>query len=82
MKLKQNHLEILRKLNEKTVYTQRELAKELSFSLGKLNYLYILTSKGFKEKTLLTINFIKRKLNEYKQLIKELKNFRKDVDKN
>ena len=50
MKLKQVHIEILRKFNEKPIYTQRQLAKEFGFSLGKLNYLYILTSKGFTEK--------------------------------
>ena len=82
MKLQEDHFEILRKLNEKPMYTQRQLAKELGFSLGKLNYLYILTPKGFTEKTLLTINFMKRKMNEYEQLRKELKNFGKDVDNN
>ena len=31
-------LNVLRKINNKPKSTQRELAKELGFSLGKLNY--------------------------------------------
>ena len=33
-----DHLDVLRKINSKPNFTQRELAKELGFSLGKLNY--------------------------------------------
>ena len=40
---------------------------------NKINYLYILTPKGIAEKTRLTINFMKIKLNEYEKLKKELK---------
>jgi EPS-associated MarR family transcriptional regulator len=40
---------------------------------NKINYLYILTPKGIAEKTKLTINFMKIKLNEYEKLKKELK---------
>ena len=40
---------------------------------NKSNYLYILTPKGMSEKTKLTFNFMKRKLNEYDELKKELK---------
>ena len=47
MKDKQDHLEILRKLQNKPNSTQRQLAEELGFSLGKLNYcLKALKSKG------------------------------------
>ena len=38
MKDNQDHLELLRKINSKPQSTQRELAQELGFSLGKLNY--------------------------------------------
>ena len=42
-----DHFEILRKLDKKTEFSQRELAKELGFSLGKLNYcLKALQKKG------------------------------------
>ncbi len=43
----QDHLNILRKIKSKPDSTQRELAKELGFSLGKLNYcLKSLRTKG------------------------------------
>ena len=38
----------------------------------KINYIYVLTPKGISEKTKLTINFMKRKMNEYDELKKEL----------
>ena len=48
MKNTQDYLEILRKIQKKPDSSQRELAKELDFSLGKLNYcLKALQSKGF-----------------------------------
>ena len=34
----QDHFEILRKISKKPEVSQRELAEELGFSLGKLNY--------------------------------------------
>ena len=39
---------------------------------NKLNYIYVLTPKGIAEKTKLTINFMKKKMNEYDELKKEL----------
>jgi len=43
----QDHFNVLRKINNKPSSTQRELAKELGFSLGKLNYcLKALKGKG------------------------------------
>ena len=38
MKNSQDHFDILRKIQKKPNSTQRELAAELGFSLGKLNY--------------------------------------------
>ena len=38
MKHNQDHFNVLRKINNKPQTTQRELANELGFSLGKLNY--------------------------------------------
>ena len=98
MKNTQDHFEILRKIQKKPNSSQRELAKELDFSLGKLNYclkalqlqgfikiknfsknpnklnyFYILTPKGITEKTKLTVNFMRRKMQEYDELKKELK---------
>ena len=43
----QDHFEILRQIEKKSKTTQRELAQELGFSLGKLNYcLRELKTKG------------------------------------
>ena len=43
----QDHFEVLRKIQKKPNSTQRELAEELGFSLGKLNYcLKALQNKG------------------------------------
>jgi EPS-associated MarR family transcriptional regulator len=98
MKNDQDHLNLLRKIGDKPKSSQRELADELGFSLGKLNYclkelkakglikmnnfkkskdkikyIYVLTPGGIAAKTKLTINFMKRKIQEYDQLKKELK---------
>ena len=53
---------------------EKGLVKIKSFSKNKtkLNYVYILTPKGITEKTKLTIRFMKRKMNEYDELKKEL----------
>jgi EPS-associated MarR family transcriptional regulator len=62
MKKNQDHFEVLRKINNRPNSTQRELAKELGFSLGKLNYCL----KALKNKGLVKIeNFTKNpnKLN-------------------
>ena len=97
MKHNQDHLNVLRKIKSKPNITQREMAKDLNLSLGKLNYclralklkglvkienfkknpnklnyIYVLTPRGISTKTKLTINFMKRKMNEYDELKKEL----------
>ena len=59
-----DHFNVLRKINNKPKSTQRELAEELGFSLGKLNYcLQALKSKGLVkiknfEKNLNKLNYI------------------------
>tara|TARA_A100001011_G_scaffold144296_1_gene152446 strand:- start:3468 stop:3782 length:315 start_codon:yes stop_codon:yes gene_type:complete len=94
----QDHFEVLRKIDKNNQTSQRKLAQDLGFSLGKLNYClkalqqkglvkiknfqnksdkisyfqYIVTPKGITERTRLTINFMKRKMNEYDELKKEL----------
>ena len=97
MRKSQDQFEVLRKIQKEPMATQRELAKDLNFSLGKLNYclkalkdkgliktknfkknpnklnyIYMLTSRGIAEKTKLTITFMKRKIQEYEELKKEL----------
>ena len=60
----QDHFNVLRKLQNKPESSQRDLAKELGFSLGKLNYCL----KALKAKGLIKIsNFQKnpKKLNYF-----------------
>ncbi len=98
MKNEQDQFNVLRKISNKPNSSQRELASELGFSLGKLNYclralkdkglvkinnfkknknkinyIYILTPKGIKTKTQLTLNFMKIKMKEYDELHQEIK---------
>ena len=57
MKDNQDHLNVLRSIQKKPESSQRELAKNLGFSLGKLNYCV----KALQEKGLIKIqNFQKR----------------------
>jgi len=97
-KYSQDYFEILRKIFNKPEFTQRDLAKDLDLSLGKVNYCvkalknkglikinnfkknpnkigyaYILTSKGLREKSKLTLNFMRKKFREYEDLKKEFK---------
>ena len=94
----QDNFNVLRKIQQKPKSTQRELAGELGFSLGKINYclkalkakglvkirnfkknpnkmnyIYVLTPKGISERSNLTINFMKKKMKEYEELKKEIK---------
>ena len=103
MKKSDDHLNVLRQVDKNPNFAQRKLAKNLNFSLGKLNYclkalknkgyikiknfsknpnrfnpksknnyFYILTPKGLNVKTRLTLNFMKKKMQEYEQLKKEI----------
>ena len=102
-----NDFELLRKISKKPNISQRELSKQLGFSLGKLNYLikelqkkglikiknfkknpkklnylYVLTPQGIASKTKLTINFMKRKMQEYDELKAEINNTEQTSIKN
>ena len=102
-----DHFEILRKISKKPEVSQRELAEELGFSLGKLNYcikqlkqkglikiknfeknpkkmnyLYVLTPQGISSKTRLTINFMRKKMQEYDELKAEMSNKNRSSLKN
>ena len=44
---------------------------------NKINYIYVLTPKGIRQKTKLTIDFMNRKIKEYEDLKKELKNIKR-----
>ena len=60
MENNQDHFEILRKINKKSEYSQRELAQELGFSLGKLNYCL----KELQKKGLVKIQNFSQKKNK------------------
>ena len=48
MKNEQDHFEVLRRIQKRPESSQRQMAEELGFSLGKLNYcLKSLQKKGF-----------------------------------
>ena len=95
----QDYFEVMREIEKQPESSQRDLAEQLGFSLGKLNYclkalqqkglvkiknfkknpnkmlyFHVLTPKGIKTKSNLTINFMKRKLKEYDELKKEIEN--------
>ena len=101
MKNKDELLKILREVEKNPKISQRELAANVNFSLGKLNYclnslkikglikmknfqnnkkkiryIYILTPKGIAKKTSMAINFLKRKMKEYDEIKREIKNHR------
>jgi len=46
--------------------------KNLKKNPKKINYIYVLTPNGLSLKTKLTINFMKKKLEEYDELKKEV----------
>ncbi len=47
---------------------------------NKLNYIYVLTPKGIAEKAKLTLNFMKRKMQEYEDLKEELEKINKNEE--
>ena len=57
----QDHFNVLRKIKTKPEATQRELAKELGFSLGKLNYCL----KSLKSKGLIKIENFRKNPNKF-----------------
>ena len=93
----EDKFEVLRKIQKNPNSSQRKLANDLGFSLGKLNYcvkalkqkglikinnfkknknklnyLYVLTPKGIDYRFKLTLRFMKKKMNEYDELKKEI----------
>ena len=97
MKYNLDQFNVLRKVKRESKTNQRKLAKELNFSLGKLNYclkalkakglikinnfkknpskiIYVVTPKGISWRTRLTLNFMKKKMQEYDELKTEFEN--------
>jgi EPS-associated MarR family transcriptional regulator len=98
MKLSDDLFNTLRKIHKNPEFSQRKLAGDMGFSLGKMNYclnelkkkgfikienfkknpkklkyMYLLTPSGISVKTKLTINFMKKKMQEYDELQNEIK---------
>jgi EPS-associated MarR family transcriptional regulator len=59
--MKPDEFNTLRKINNKPDSTQREVAKELGFSLGKLNYCL----RALKDKGLVKINNFSKNVNKF-----------------
>lgn len=97
---------ILKLIESDPGMSQRQLARELGISLGKVNYclqalaekglvkvnnfrnndrkrayLYLLTPKGIDEKARVTVRFLKRKLDEYETLKRELAELRRETSR-
>ena len=64
MKNEQDHFEVLRKIQQVPESSQRELAQELGFSLGKLNYCL----KALQKKGLIKLQNLQKKPNKISYL--------------
>jgi len=64
MSPKQDYFEVLRKLQKKPEASQRELAEDLGFSLGKLNYCI----KALQKKGYVKLKNFRKKDNKLKYL--------------
>tara|TARA_B100001142_G_C13716098_1_gene415733 strand:+ start:216 stop:509 length:294 start_codon:yes stop_codon:yes gene_type:complete len=62
--MNKDFFEILRKLEKNPVLTQREIAKELNFSLGKINYCL----QELKKKGLIKISNFSKSKNKIKYI--------------
>ena len=54
-------------------------ASNFKNSNNKLAYAYLMTPKGIEEKALMTIRFLKRKMEEYEALKEEIEQLKRDV---
>ena len=64
MKIENDHFEVLRKIQKNRQTSQRELAEELGFSLGKLNYCL----KALQKKGLVKLQNFRRQPNKINYL--------------
>ena len=100
----ETHLRLLRLIEANPELSQRDLARELGISVGKINYCvsalvargwikarnfknsrnklayaYLLTPSGIEQKAALTVNFLRRKVDEYEQLHREIAQLRAEA---
>ena len=99
------HYRLLKVLSQDPQLGQRDMAKSMGISLGKVNYCiselaakgwikitrfrsaknkipytYLLTPKGLEEKGKLTLRFLKRKLSEYEEIKKQIRELHYEVE--
>ncbi len=97
-------LQLLRLLEARPELSQRQLARELGASLGKINYClnaliakgwvkagnfrdndnklgyaYLLTPRGIKRKAAISVQFLRRKMDEYERLRHEIERLQTEV---
>ncbi len=72
----------------KTNYVLTELAnkgiikiKRFKSAPNKIPYSYMLTPQGLEEKAKITLNFLKRKLSEYEEIKRQIKEIVKEVER-
>ena len=96
---------LLKILSQDANFTQREMAREMGISLGKINYclselarkgfikinrfkdsknklqyLYHLTPSGLEAKAVLTLSFLRRKMSEYNEIKKQIRELAREVE--
>lgn len=49
-------------------------------SQNNFGYIYVLTARGLDEKAKVTMRFLKRKINEYEELEREIEQLRREAD--
>ena len=99
------HYRMLKMLSKEPNISQRDMAKRMGISLGKMNYCvtelaskgwikiirfksaknkipytYMLTPKGLEEKARMTLSFLKRKLSEYEEIKKQIRELHHEVE--
>ena len=55
-------------------------ASNFKNSNNKLAYAYLLTPHGIEEKALMTVRFLRRKMDEYEALKEEIDQLKRDID--
>lgn len=63
-------------------FTKKGIIKIQRFkdSESKIQYIYLLTPKGLEEKARLTLNFFRRKVREYEEIKKQIRELAREVD--
>lgn len=100
------HYGLLKTLEDNPGLSQRDLAKRLGVSLGKINYClnalvakgsvkinnfrnsdnklafaYLLTPRGVEQKAVMTVEFLKYKVQEYERLRTEIEELQREAEK-